>query len=64
MAEALDAPSIRPRVEALLERGNGADRMRAVYADRQSFDDVVEWLIRETRLGTGVDRRRSQRANG
>jgi len=52
------------RVEELLDRGNGADRMRRVYREHESYQAVVEWLVRETRLGTGTDRRRKQRANG
>jgi glutamate---cysteine ligase / carboxylate-amine ligase len=50
------------RVEQLLERGTASDRMRRVYAEHRSFEEVVGWLVRETRLGTGFDRRRAQRA--
>jgi glutamate---cysteine ligase / carboxylate-amine ligase len=61
LAAELGETTVLDRVEQLLERGNAADRMRRVYADQQSFDEVVAWLIRETRLGTGFDRRRAQR---
>ncbi len=64
VAEALDVVDTLGRVEELLERGNGADRMRRVYGEHESYQAVVEWLVRETRLGTGTDRRRKQRANG
>lgn len=64
VAEAFDALATLERVEVLLERGNGADRMREVYRETESFQQVVGWLVRETQLGTGADRRRKQRANG
>ncbi|MFW6330421.1 MAG: carboxylate-amine ligase [Gemmatimonadota bacterium] len=62
VAREFDALPVLGRVEELLDRGNGADRMRRVYRERQSWDAVVAWLVRETRLGTGFDRRRTQRA--
>jgi glutamate---cysteine ligase / carboxylate-amine ligase len=49
------------RVERLLEKGTAAERMRRVYAEHHSFEEVVAWIVRETRLGTGFDRRRAQR---
>lgn len=61
-AECGETPVLE-RVEQLLERGNGADRMRRVYGESGSFEDVMAWLIRETRLGTGFDRRRTQRVS-
>lgn len=64
VAETLDVVETLGRVEDLLDRGNGADRMRRVYQEHESYQEVVEWLVRETRLGTGTDRRRKQRANG
>lgn len=63
VAQAFDAVATLERVEELLDRGNGADRMRQVYSEYESYREVVDWLVRETRLGTGVDRRRTQRAN-
>lgn len=63
-AEAFGETDVLVRVEQLLERGSGADRLRRVYRETGSFEDVVRWLVRETRLGTGFDRRRSQRASG
>ena len=63
-ADALGEKDVLERVERLLERGNGADRLRRVRRETESFEEVVRWLVRETRLGTGFDRRRSQRASG
>ncbi|HUG38931.1 MAG TPA: YbdK family carboxylate-amine ligase [Longimicrobiales bacterium] len=60
-AESFGETDVLKRVEELLERGNGADRMRRVHRESGSFEEVVRWLVRETRLGTGFDRRRSQR---
>lgn len=60
-AAALGEPEVLERVEGLLERGNGADRLRQVRDESESFEEVVRWLIGETRLGTGFDRRRFQR---
>lgn len=48
-------------VRTILERGNGATRMRAVEAEGGGLEHVLDWLIRETVLGTGMDRRRRQR---
>jgi glutamate---cysteine ligase / carboxylate-amine ligase len=62
LAAELDETSVLDRVENLLQRGSASDRMRRVYAEHTSFEEVVGWLIRETRLGTGFDRRRAQRA--
>lgn len=64
VAAELGETEVLERVEQLLERGNGADRMRRVYHERGSFEEVVAWLIGESRLGTGFDRRRAQRAGG
>ena len=61
VATELDETAVLERVEQLLERGNGADRLRRVHREHDSFSAVVEWLVRETRLGTGFDRRRAQR---
>ena len=62
-AEVFGETEVLERVEALLERGNGADRLRRVYRETGSFEEVMQWLVRESRVGTGFDRRRSQRAS-
>ncbi len=63
LAAELGETVVLDRIERLLERGNAAERLRQVYAEQRSFQEVVAWLVRETRLGTGFDRRRTQRAN-
>jgi carboxylate-amine ligase len=62
VAEALGDGDVLPRVEALLERGNAADRMRRIHRQTDSLQEVAGWMVRETRLGTGFDRREWQRA--
>jgi glutamate---cysteine ligase / carboxylate-amine ligase len=64
LASELGETAVLERVEQLLERGTAADRMRRVHAEHRSYGEVVAWLVRETRLGTGFDRRRNQRAGG
>jgi len=64
LADELNEAPVLERMEALLERGNGADRLRRIYREHGSFEEVVRWLVRETRLSTGFDRRRTQRASG
>ncbi|HSJ10586.1 MAG TPA: YbdK family carboxylate-amine ligase, partial [Longimicrobiales bacterium] len=49
-------------IDTILERGNAADRMRRLYRQKGSLEGLVRWLVEETMLGTGVDRRSSQRA--
>jgi glutamate---cysteine ligase / carboxylate-amine ligase len=49
-------------VGTILERGNAADRMRRCREECGSMKDVVTWLVRESVLGTGLDRRSSQRS--
>ena len=48
-------------IEQLLKRGNGAARIRERLQQGADFKEVVGWLIEETRLGTGLDRRQTQR---
>ncbi len=61
VAEELGDGDMPGAIAALLERGNAADRMRRVHAAYGGLGAVVEWVIGETKLGTGLDRRRSQR---
>ncbi|HEX7118103.1 MAG TPA: YbdK family carboxylate-amine ligase [Longimicrobiales bacterium] len=61
IAEALGDAAMPAAVAALLERGNGADRMRRIHAATGGLKPVVDWVIGETLLGTGLDRRRMQR---
>ena len=53
-----DLEEVRHLTEALLTRGNSADRQRAVFAERGSLEDVVDHVISETRgpaSGPGSD---------
>jgi glutamate---cysteine ligase / carboxylate-amine ligase len=54
-AEALDG------IETILEEGNAADRMRAHFGEDGQVRALVDWLVEETRAGTGLDRRRVRR---
>lgn len=48
----------------ILESGNATDRMRATFdIERASMQPVVDWLVEETRSGTGIDRRRVRRTS-
>ncbi len=59
--ESLGDGAALERIDALLERGNAADRMRQVYRNSGDLGVVVRWLAGETLLGVGLDRRRAQR---
>jgi hypothetical protein len=48
-------------IRDILNEGNGADRMRARYAGSGSLMEVMDWLIREMRVGMGADRRSRNR---
>jgi glutamate---cysteine ligase / carboxylate-amine ligase len=60
-AEALGDGAALAGIGRLLERGNGATRMRRVFAEREGLAPLVEWVAAETMLGTGLDRRTDQR---
>lgn len=60
-AEMLGDGAALAHIETILERGNGADRIRRVERSVGTLDALVRWLIGETMLGTGVDRRHEQR---
>lgn len=62
-AAAGDAAALRG-VEDILQNGNGSDRIRARYRQTGSMPDVVDWLVSETRVGTGIDRRTAGRQLG
>lgn len=49
-------------VDTILARGNAARRMRSVAAETGDLTEMVGWLAGETLVGTGLDRRRRQRA--
>jgi glutamate---cysteine ligase / carboxylate-amine ligase len=60
-AEAMGDGEALAGVEQLLRRGNGADRLRREYREAGGMLPVMHWLIAETMLGTGLDRRAGQR---
>jgi glutamate---cysteine ligase / carboxylate-amine ligase len=61
IAESLgDAQALRG-IATILEQGNGADRLRAQFAATGDLRAVVAWAVRETRAGTGMDRRGASR---
>jgi carboxylate-amine ligase len=61
-AEELGDSTALAQIEVTLERGNGADRLRRVAREYGGLQPLVRWLVGETMLGTGLDRRRAQRA--
>ena len=48
-----DWDEVSPLVEKTLEKGNGAQRQRRVYGQKELLEDVVDALVEETALGTG-----------
>jgi glutamate---cysteine ligase / carboxylate-amine ligase len=48
-------------IQKILDRGNGADRMRRHFSDQRSLKSTVAWLAEESLVGTGLDRRFTQR---
>lgn len=61
-AEALgDGPALAG-VDAILRRGTAAERMRRVHEQMGRLTAVMDWVRAETLLGTGLDRRATQRA--
>ncbi|HSJ23282.1 MAG TPA: YbdK family carboxylate-amine ligase [Longimicrobiales bacterium] len=60
-AEELGDTEALAQVDTILERGSAADRMRRCHEEFGSMKEVVGWLVRESLLGTGLDRRGAQR---
>lgn len=57
VAEGLgDGDALQP-IEDVLAQGNAADRIRARRAEGMEMESLVGWLVEETRVGTGIDRR-------
>jgi glutamate---cysteine ligase / carboxylate-amine ligase len=61
IAERLGDAEAMHGITTILDRGNAADRMRERIADRPDMPSMVDWLVEETRAGTGIDRRRTRR---
>lgn len=49
------------RLDEILTHGNAAERMRRHMAESRTLTALVDWLIEETRAGTGIDRRLRRR---
>lgn len=60
-AQALGDGEALAGIDAILARGNGADRIRAATAECDGLPRLVDWLTRESLLGVGLDRRGEQR---
>jgi carboxylate-amine ligase len=63
VAETLGDGNAVRGVERILLGGNGSDRMRAEFARVQDYRAIVDWLVEETRVGTGIDRRHEHRGD-
>ena len=59
--EALGDAEAAEGIERILARGNAADRIREVLARGRTMPELVDWLVGESLLGTGLDRREEQR---
>jgi glutamate---cysteine ligase / carboxylate-amine ligase len=60
-AEELGDTAAFAHIDTLLERGNAAARLRRRFDEAGTLTSLVDWLIDESRLGTGLDRRSGQR---
>jgi glutamate---cysteine ligase / carboxylate-amine ligase len=60
-ADALGEGAAFDGVAAVLARGNAASRLRAFHAECDDMPAVTRWLVTETLLGTGMDRRAERR---
>jgi glutamate---cysteine ligase / carboxylate-amine ligase len=60
-AEELGDAQALAGIEQLLERGNAAMRLRRRFEETGTLRSLVDWLVDETAVGTGLDRRSAQR---
>jgi glutamate---cysteine ligase / carboxylate-amine ligase len=60
VAESLGDGKALGGIQSIIDGGNAADRMRARFAEG-GLSEAVDWLVQETRAGTGIDRRRETR---
>jgi glutamate---cysteine ligase / carboxylate-amine ligase len=60
-AEELGDTAALAHLDTLLERGSAAARLRRHFEQAGTLTALVEWLVDESRVGTGLDRRSSQR---
>jgi glutamate---cysteine ligase / carboxylate-amine ligase len=61
-AEALGDTAGLAHVGTILERGNAAERMRRRHEEAGTMRALVKWLVTESAVGTGLDRRTTQRS--
>jgi carboxylate-amine ligase len=61
-AEANGDAAVLDRIARIIARGSGADRMRRRYRESGEFGPVIAWLVEETLLGCGLDRRCESRS--
>lgn len=61
VAERLDDGEALSHIREILTRGNAAARMRRHLEGARTMTALVDWLIEETRAGTGIDRRARRR---
>jgi glutamate---cysteine ligase / carboxylate-amine ligase len=48
-------------IETILERGSAACRLRRRFEEVGTLSSLVQWLVNESSVGTGLDRRAGQR---
>jgi carboxylate-amine ligase len=60
-AEQLGDAEALGHIGRIMERGNAAERLRARSREGASLREMVDWLARESLLGTGRDRRSADR---
>jgi carboxylate-amine ligase len=60
-AEQLGDIETLAHIERILERGNAAERMRVLHRQGATLRALVAWLVNESLVGTGLDRRGTQR---
>jgi glutamate---cysteine ligase / carboxylate-amine ligase len=60
-ADALGDTAALAHIETVLRRGNAAARMRRHHTQASTLRALVEWLVNESGVGTGLDRRATQR---
>jgi len=61
VAQQLGDEAALEHVDGLLDGPTVAERLRSLRRQGRDDRELVEWLYRESELGTGMDRRRSQR---
>jgi glutamate---cysteine ligase / carboxylate-amine ligase len=60
-AEELGDAAQLAHLDTLLERGSAAFRLRRHFEEEGTLTALVDWLVDESRVGTGLDRRSAQR---